>query len=726
ANGGEHPWDGHPAHQTAPFKGDLPALAGMPDGWDLVIGNPPYMNVPAGQARRFKRLGYAARPGNLYEAFLESAAERLVKRNGSLMMIVPHSIQWSGRTETLRTIIKHVFPAIRVRTYDNRPVAVFPKTSWLEDTTNAESRQRVSVVHAEGRGHRGTSRVSSTGLIRLTAETRVEVLSCLTPTGEPVRSAGGTDGAWPVAGTADFKQLFEAMTRGPATERHAQVLTRPRTACYFLTTLRTGHISNPRRVPVHPGHDGPLDAWLALYNSRLFHSLWLMTGDAFDVTDRPYRIAKAPHAWENAKLTAEAGRLGAALSSPANLKACEVVHSGRNGTHWPNFNFHSERVPESRKLIEEIDRLLLDGYGLAPEPLLKQMETIRLGSAHLIAPGDNEVGKEWPAPRTRRGSQPGTHRRPGRCWNDRPASSAAHGAQRRGPRATAHLPVQSVGSTTGFQRRARPHHPANDRPEPKTMRSKRTKFTPPAAAIAVLAVLAPAAVAPGPARAQETTWNGLVVAPEARCSPYDSDDYRYRQSIEEHIIRDLGGVYGPYTGRWFSSGRDTDIEHIVARSEAHDSGLCRADRATRTRFSEDLRNLTLASPSVNRHQKRDHDAAWWMPPMNRCWFAGRVVAVKRAYGLTIDRRERDALARTLAGCEDTEIDMTARGATAAPAAAPLRARTGGSDALALYDDNGNGRITCAEARRHGIAPVPRSHPAYQYMRDGDGDGVVCE
>ena len=49
-----------------------------------------------------------------------------------------------------------------------------------------------------------------------------------------------------------------------------------------------------------------------------------------------------------------------------------------------------------------------------------------------------------------------------------------------------------------------------------------------------------------------------------------------------------------------------------------------------------------------------------------------------------------------------------------------------ADTLGLYDDNGNGRITCAEARRHGIAPVPRSHPAYRYMRDGDGDGVVCE
>ena len=48
------------------------------------------------------------------------------------------------------------------------------------------------------------------------------------------------------------------------------------------------------------------------------------------------------------------------------------------------------------------------------------------------------------------------------------------------------------------------------------------------------------------------------------------------------------------------------------------------------------------------------------------------------------------------------------------------------DALALWDDNGNGRITCAEARNHGIAPVHRGHPAYEYMNDADADGIVCE
>ena len=220
----------------------------------------------------------------------------------------------------------------------------------------------------------------------------------------------------------------------------------------------------------------------------------------------------------------------------------------------------------------------------------------------------------------------------------------------------------------------------------------------------------------------QASWRGLVVAPEQRCAPYDADDYRYPQSVEDRIVAQLGGVYGPYTGRWFASDSETDIEHIVARSEAHDSGLCAADAATKRRFATDLLNLTLAGPRVNRYQKVDNDAAEWLPPQNRCWYAARIIAVRQQYGLTVDRREADALDRVLSGCTSTEMIVLARGA--APARdASARAS---AQALAEWDDNGNGRISCAEARAHGIAPVMRAHPAYPFMRDGDGDGVVCE
>ena len=77
-------------------------------------------------------------------------------------------------------------------------------------------------------------------------------------------------------------------------------------------------------------------------------------------------------------------------------------------------------------------------------------------------------------------------------------------------------------------------------------------------------------------------------------------------------------------------------------------------------------------------------------------------------------------------CSLTNLTCTPVAVAAVPPRRGTASDAGGTDALARYADNGNGRITCAEARRHGIAPVPRSHPAYRYMRDGDGDGVVCE
>ena len=220
------------------------------------------------------------------------------------------------------------------------------------------------------------------------------------------------------------------------------------------------------------------------------------------------------------------------------------------------------------------------------------------------------------------------------------------------------------------------------------------------------------------------TWRGIVVAPEYRCSPYEADDYSYPQSVETQIISTLGKIYGPYTGRCFSSPQDTDIEHIVARSEAHDSGLCAASDETKRRFARDPLNLTLASPQVNRHAKRDKDGGDWLPDQNECWFANRIVEVRRKYGLTIDRREAEALERVLSACPSTEMVIGDCVASAPEARKIPPSRS--VDALALWDDNGNGRITCAEARRHGIAPVRRSHPAYPFMRDGDGDGVVCE
>ena len=92
--------------------------------------------------------------------------------------------------------------------------------------------------------------------------------------------------------------------------------------------------------------------------------------------------------------------------------------------------------------------------------------------------------------------------------------------------------------------------------------------------------------------------------------------------LAEHIeVRFLGPLIGATARTPKGGARALDsadgIEHIVAASEAHDSGLCARDQGTRARFAQDLRNLTLASPRVNRHEKSGKDAGEWIPVQNR-------------------------------------------------------------------------------------------------------------
>lgn len=227
----------------------------------------------------------------------------------------------------------------------------------------------------------------------------------------------------------------------------------------------------------------------------------------------------------------------------------------------------------------------------------------------------------------------------------------------------------------------------------------------------------------------EELWRGLVVEPENRCSPYDKkSQYPYSQSVEDNIVGSMGSVYGPYTGNYYESDSQTDIEHIVATSEAHDSGLCAASAETRIAFANDLMNLTLAAPKVNRcgqGGKCGLDAGEWLPERNKCWFSSSVVMVKQKYSLSVDRNETVALESVLSSCSSTEMIFYPNVSTKNSLEVDTD-QIESSNALELYDDNSNGRITCSEARRHGISPVYRNHIAYEFMSDRDGDGVVCE
>ena len=118
-----------------------------------------------------------------------------------------------------------------------------------------------------------------------------------------------------------------------------------------------------------------------------------------------------------------------------------------------------------------------------------------------------------------------------------------------------------------------------------------------------------------------------------------------------------GTLRDPYTGqpvafvRGPKTSDDVQIDHLVALSDAWQTGAQQLDPATRQRLANDPLNLIATIGSVNQ-AKGESDAATWLPPHRPAWcaYVARQVAVKLAYALWVTAAERDAMNGVLAGC----------------------------------------------------------------------------
>ena len=118
-----------------------------------------------------------------------------------------------------------------------------------------------------------------------------------------------------------------------------------------------------------------------------------------------------------------------------------------------------------------------------------------------------------------------------------------------------------------------------------------------------------------------------------------------------------GELVAPYTGESVSFERGetssmlVQIDHLVALSNAWQTGAQQLDRDARIALANDPLNL-LASDGASNSQKGDGDAATWLPAKKsfRCEYVARQISVKAAYGLWLAPAEHDAMARVLASC----------------------------------------------------------------------------
>lgn len=115
-----------------------------------------------------------------------------------------------------------------------------------------------------------------------------------------------------------------------------------------------------------------------------------------------------------------------------------------------------------------------------------------------------------------------------------------------------------------------------------------------------------------------------------------------------------GQLLDPFSGKVITFSADkvvVDIDHVVALSNAWQTGAAYFDKNKRSQIANDPLNLLAVDAKLNR-KKGDSDAATWLPPYKafRCEYVARQVAVKAKYGLWVTQPEKAAIGKILSTC----------------------------------------------------------------------------
>ena len=183
-----------------------------------------------------------------------------------------------------------------------------------------------------------------------------------------------------------------------------------------------------------------------------------------------------------------------------------------------------------------------------------------------------------------------------------------------------------------------------------------------------------------------------------------------------------------YDGVTTTNASDLDIDHMVPLKEAWVSGANQWDDSTREAFANDLEgpySLIAVSASSNR-SKSDKDPSTWMPTaLDGCEYVARWVNVKHRWNLTVDTAEKGKILSVLSWCGGDYI--LGESAPQAPVAVAPPVET--EPAVENPQNGGTDPqfSTCKEANANGYGPYVKGvNPEYDWYRDGDGDGSVCE
>lgn len=137
----------------------------------------------------------------------------------------------------------------------------------------------------------------------------------------------------------------------------------------------------------------------------------------------------------------------------------------------------------------------------------------------------------------------------------------------------------------------------------------------------------------------------------------DLKNITYKPGTHNCVVL-TGTLIDPYSGteinfvRGNVTSMEVQIDHVVALSNAWQTGAFKLTLEKRTAFANDPDNLLAVKGSLN-SQKGDGDAATWLPPLKsyRCAYVTKQIVVKAKYGLWVTAPEKAAMKNILAKCK---------------------------------------------------------------------------
>ena len=357
-------------------------------GFDIVIGNPPYESVnkdlKTDTARRDRRQTLKLRRyrttsgGDLYNLIAEAALTLANPSGGVVTLIVPLSICFGQNKKDLRRLFEERSNRINLRCQGIRP----DKTFQDSPVAHPSNGQRTTIITAVMGNE--TPIIETSGVNKWPKSERHEYLTSRpkSVTISAQQNAVGDariDSQWERIHTTEIADLLDAMcaeeTKIANLSRLGQAthaLGIPPSAGYFFTIAPAGHLNRGEStLPI--ANTENLELAVAAANTHAAFAWWMAYGDVFHI--KPYEIATiaVPRAWlDDAAVNRRVRRLARELIAAVNPQNIRPHTTGTLSSVQDSLNFH-ECAPAA---ISELDALYLDALS-QPRSTLTQLHALR-------------------------------------------------------------------------------------------------------------------------------------------------------------------------------------------------------------------------------------------------------------------------------------------------------------------------------------------------------------